>query len=67
VGRCTAAALAFGDAGQAFAADKPMRLSRLKVSTGLELRVLLRSEHPAADLRANFNRDAHHPAHAFKF
>jgi outer membrane protein insertion porin family len=61
--------VAFGDAGEAYAANRPMRFSRLKLSTGLELRVLLPILNvPLRLIYAwNLNREPYHRANALKF
>ncbi len=61
--------LAFCDAGQAFLPDRPMRFSRLHVSTGLEVRVLMPILNVPLRLiwAENLNRESYHPAHALKF
>ena len=61
--------LAYCDAGQAFLAERPMRFSRLNVSTGLELRVLMPILNVPLRLiyARNLNRESYHPAHALKF
>ena len=59
----------FCDAGQAYAEGQSTDLGQLKVSTGVELRVVM----PYLNLPFrlfyawNLNRDPYHPPHALKF